>query len=191
MTFGRKYGCVNREIKVYLLSTLKFMLKLRKATIGDLALLQAWDEEPHVNKSDPNDDWNWETELVKSYDWRELLIAEVNEVPMGFIQIINPAQEETQYWGEMEEGYRAIDIWIGPPEYLGKGYGTIMMKLALKRCFESKEVNCVLIDPLTSNVRAIKFYERLGFRFVEDRRFGEDECKVYQFVREDWTKSNF
>lgn len=164
------------------------MLKLRKATIHDLALLQAWDEEPHVNKSDPNDDWNWEIELVKSYDWRELLIAEVDGVPMGFIQIINPAREETRYWGEIEEGYRAIDIWIGPPEFLDKGYGTIIMKLALSRCFESKEVHTVLIDPLASNIRAIQFYERLGFRFVEDRKFGEDECKVYEFVREDFNK---
>ncbi|MCW5911567.1 MAG: acetyltransferase [Cyclobacteriaceae bacterium] len=162
------------------------MLILRQASVRDLELLQAWDEEPHVNKSDPNDDWNWETELSKAHSWRELLIAEADGVPMGFIQIINPAQEETQYWGEIAEGYRAIDIWIGPPGYLGKGYGTAMMQQALQRCFKHPDVMAVLIDPLVSNIRACRFYERLGFQYVEDRTFGEDDCRVYRFLRTDW-----
>jgi aminoglycoside 6'-N-acetyltransferase len=29
------------------------------------------------------------------------------------IQIIDPAQEETHYWGDVEAELRAIDIWIG------------------------------------------------------------------------------
>lgn len=43
---------------------------------------------------------------------------------IGVIQVIDPAGEETQYWGNIGEGYRAIDIWIGEAEDLGKGYGT-------------------------------------------------------------------
>jgi aminoglycoside 6'-N-acetyltransferase len=44
----------------------------------------------------------------------------------------------------------------------------------------------VLIDPLASNTRAHRFYERLGFEFVERRRFGEDDCLVYQLLRARW-----
>ena len=54
------------------------MLHLRPATINDLELLRRWDEEPHVVDSDPNDDWGWETELLRSPPWREQLIAEVD-----------------------------------------------------------------------------------------------------------------
>jgi len=41
-------------------------IHLRPATIDDLPLLLKWDEEPHVIESDPNDDWQWETELLRS-----------------------------------------------------------------------------------------------------------------------------
>jgi aminoglycoside 6'-N-acetyltransferase len=105
---------------------------------------------------------------------------------IGFVQIINPAQEESQYWGEISEGFRAIDIWIGSETDLGKGYGTEIMQKSLERCFLIPEVTSVLIDPLTSNVRAINFYERLGFKFLEDRRFGDCDCKVYTISRGDW-----
>jgi aminoglycoside 6'-N-acetyltransferase len=162
------------------------MIKLREATIKDLETLKHWDEQPHVMKSDPIDDWHWEIELLKKHNWRELLIAEMESTPIGFIQIIDPAKEETHYWGEISTGYRAIDIWIGELSNLGKGFGTIMMTQALERCFFNPEVHSVVIDPLSSNARAISFYERMGFRFVEDRRFGDDDCKVYMITRNEW-----
>lgn len=158
-------------------------IKLRTAIIHDLETLKHWDTQPHVHDSDPNDDWNWEVELQKDEPWREQLIAEKDGRPIGFIQIIDPYKEETHYWGDVAENFRAIDIWIGLAVDLGQGYGTIMMKLALAKCFEPPEVKAVVIDPLKSNYRAHKFYERLGFQFVEERLFGEDLCWVYQLTR--------
>ena len=49
----------------------------------------------------------------------------------------------------------------------------------------------ILIDPLASNVRAHAFYERLGFRFVERRCFGDDECLVYRLDRVDDLATRF
>jgi aminoglycoside 6'-N-acetyltransferase len=165
-------------------------IQLRSATIEDLIILQYWDQQQHNIDADPNDDWNWEFELTRTVPWREQLIAELNNRPIGFIQIIDPHEEESHYWGEVAKNLRAIDIWIGLKEDLGKGYGTIMMRLALDRCFENTATEAVLIDPLKSNIRAIQFYERLGFRFVEERTFGEDECCVYQFDKKDWKPFN-
>lgn len=136
--------------------------------------------------SDPNDDWQWEIELGRHPDWREQLIAEADGRPIGFLQIIDPVREESHYWGEVEENLRAVDIWIGEAADLGRGYGTAMMRLALARCFADPQVVAVLVDPLASNTRAHRFYERLGFRFVERRRFGADECCVYRLERADW-----
>ncbi|NEQ54664.1 MAG: GNAT family N-acetyltransferase, partial [Leptolyngbya sp. SIO3F4] len=70
---------------------------------------------------------------------------------------------------------------------LGKGYGTQMMHLALARCFAEPDVTDVLIDPLVSNTRAHRFYERLGFRQIERRQFGDDDCFVYRLTREEWS----
>jgi aminoglycoside 6'-N-acetyltransferase len=169
------------------------MMNLRPARPADLALLRHWDAQPHVagakhaDPSDPQDDWGWETELGRQVDWREQLIAEVEGRPIGFIQIIDPAREDSHYWGEAPADLRAIDIWIGDARDLGRGHGTAMMRLALTRCFTDPVVRAVLIDPLASNVRTHRFYERLGFRFVERRQFGSDDCFVYRLDRADYT----
>ena len=160
-------------------------ITLRPATINDLSLLRHWDEQPHVFASDP-DDWNWEVELHRHPSWRRQLIAELDNKPIGFIQIIDPAEEETHYWGDVPGHLRALDIWIGEKENLGKGYGTEMMKLAINLSFAGNDAEAILLDPLASNTKAHRFYERLGFKFVEPRQFGEDHCFVYRLDRHDW-----
>ena len=158
-------------------------MKLRPATIADVPLLRQWDDEPHVIESDPNDDWQWETELGKDVAWREQLIAEVAGRAIGFVQIIDPALEESHYWGDVPAGLRAIDIWIGEPDALGKGHGTLMMREAIARCFAAPDVTAIIIDPLASNTRAIRFCERFGFTPVERRWFGADDCLVMRLER--------
>ena len=164
------------------------MITLRPATIADLALLRHWDEQPHVVASDPNDEWAWEVELARSPPWREQLVAEAEGRAVGFVQVIDPAREETHYWGSVPEGVRAIDVWIGEAEDLNRGYGTRIMTRALERCFADPGVGAVLVDPLTGNTRARRFYERLGFEFVERRRFGKDDCSVYRMPRAAWAR---
>jgi len=163
--------------------TIRDRVKLRTAIPNDLALLRRWDEQPHVIASDPNDDWNWETELTRSPDWREQLIAETDGRPIGFLQIIDPAREETGYWSCSKPGQRAIDIWIGEAADLGRGYGSEMMRQAIARCFADPTVGAILVDPLDTNTRAHRFYERLGFEYVARRCFGEDSCFVYRLRR--------
>lgn len=161
-------------------------IALRPATIKDLPLLLYWDEQPHIIASNPNDSWDWEPELKQDVDWQEMFIAELDRRPIGFLQIIDPAREKTHYWGKIKEHCRAIDIWIGEEKDLGKGYGTEMMTLAIDHCFTDPNVHTIWIDPLESNKDAVRFYERIGFEFVERRRFGEDDCLVYQLKRENW-----
>ncbi len=160
-------------------------LLLRSATIDDLELLQHWDEQPHVIASDPNDDWHWQRELVRTPDWREQLIAEAKGTPIAFVQIIDPVREESHYWGDCAEHLRAVDIWLGESAHLGQGFGTRIMALTIERCF-AEPVEAILVDPLESNTRAHVFYERIGFERVERRSFGEDDCIVYRLDRSRW-----
>jgi len=169
------------------MKTQKANITLRPATPDDLAILRHWDEQPHTVASDPNDDWEWEKELPRRPPWREQLMAELDGRPLGFVQIIDPAEEETHYWGDVPPNLRAIDIWIGEAEDLGRGYGTVMMTQAIERCFADPQVSEILIDPLETNTRAHRFYERMGFEFVENRTFDEnDYCRVYHLTRDRW-----
>jgi aminoglycoside 6'-N-acetyltransferase len=159
---------------------------LRSATAADLPLLRHWCEQSHVLACGVrNDEWQWEQELGRARDGREQLIAELDGRPIGFVQIIDPAREESRHWGDVPAGLRAVDIWLGDAADLGKGHGKRIMAIALARCFADPSVTAVLVDPLARNLRAHRFYQRLGFRFVERRRFDDDDCFVLRLDRDD------
>lgn len=165
-------------------------VSLRPATLADVPLLLEWDEQPHVvAASGADDSVDWVADITGSDGWGEQLIAEEDGRPVGVVQVIDPALEPTHYWGDCGPGLRAIDIWIGSAPDLGRGLGSQMMRLALDRCFATPEVTAVLIDPLAPNVAARRFYERLGFRPVGPRRFGDDDCIVYRLARDGWDSS--
>ncbi len=167
----------------------KPQIRLRQATPDHQSLLEHWDSQPHVIAAAGDDDgWDWEYELPRHPPWRELLIAECDGRPIGFIQIIDPAEEETHYWGDIGPNLRAIDIWIGDLKDIGQGYGTVMMQMALQRCFAPPEVTAVLLDPLVSNTKAHRLYERIGFERIDHRVFDTDDCYVYRLDRPTWER---
>ncbi len=128
---------------------------MRPARLDDADRLRAWDEKPHIIEiMGENEDRDRGRELARHPPWRWWFIAEVEGNPIGTVQIIDPAEEEPRYWGEVEPNLRAIDIWIGEEEYIGRGFGTAMMAFALAHCFGKTGVTAVLIDPLVSNMKA-------------------------------------
>src|SRR5690349_14183276 len=162
-------------------------VQLRRATADDIPRLAHWDEQPHVIAATGDDDViDWAVELAHQDDVQEVLIAEVAGRPLGVVQIIDPANERTHYWGDIEQHLRAIDIWIGDAADLGHGHGTAMMREALERCFAPPDVTAVVIDPLASNTDAQRFYVRLGFEPVGPRTFGNDDCLVHRLERAVW-----
>jgi aminoglycoside 6'-N-acetyltransferase len=167
----------------------KPMITLRPATPADVALLEAWDDEPVVAASDPNDDWDWENDTLKA-EGLENLIAELDGRAIGFVQITDLVRDASRYWGEPQPGLMAIDIWIGEPDARGQGNGRAMMTLAIERCFADPDIHTILIDPLASNTDAIGFYLWMGFQFLEHRRFGADDCAVHRLTRAEWRAIN-
>jgi aminoglycoside 6'-N-acetyltransferase len=163
-------------------------VKLRTATLDDVDMLNYWDTKEHVITTSGHEERDWAEEISSNADWLEVLIAEHEGESIGVLQIVDPLREETHYWGECEPDLRAIDIWIGEEKNLGVGFGTQMMTLILKKCFANENVTAVLLDPLVNNTDAIRFYERLGFKRVERRMFGVDDCYVYRLDRQDWQR---
>jgi aminoglycoside 6'-N-acetyltransferase len=160
------------------------MLTLRPATQADIPLLEAWDDEPVVVAADPNDDWEWPQTLAAI--GLENLMAELDGRLIGFIQITDLERDASHYWGEPQPGFMAIDIWIGEADARGQGHGRAMMAQAIARCFADPAIHTVLIDPLATNKDAIRFYEKMGFAFLEHRTFGADLCAVHHLTRAAW-----
>ena len=174
-------------------------LTLRPATAADVVWLDLWDTDPDVIACTTDDrsatvafqdtDWSEELALVAQDEHSEYLIAELDGRPIGAMQICDPHLENTHYWGEIAPNLRAIDIWIGTADDRARGHGTEMMQLALQRCFADARVTAIVIDPLASNEAAHRFYRRLGFRAIDRRSFGEDDCLIHELTRQDWLAS--
>ena len=143
-------------------------MNLRPATPDDLGLLRRRDAGPRRNPG-----------------WQPQLTAEHQGRAIGLIRIVDPSKEESGDWCCVSPDKRAIDLWISNEADLGRGYGTEIMKLAIRLCFGDSAVSAVLVEPRCDNEREQRFYERLGFRDVARRRIGEDESYVYKLTRED------
>lgn len=164
-------------------------LNLRPATLADVPLLRRWDTVQEVISSDPDSDWEWETELGRDPAWREQWIMQWNGRDIGFLQIIDPQLEDSHYWGDCGPDLRAVDLWIGEADCLGRGLGTRIMRIALARCFAVPNVKEVWVDPLAAHRIVHPFYQRLGFEPVGERAFDLDVCLVHKLTRERWMQS--
>lgn len=78
---------------------------------------------------------------------------------------IGEIQYAHQYLGEEYEWSAGVDIFIGEPDARGRGLGTEAMRTMLRYLFEVKRCHRVTIDPEVANGRAIRSYEKAGFRF--------------------------
>jgi aminoglycoside 6'-N-acetyltransferase len=61
----------------------------------------------------------------------------------------------------------AIDIFIGEPDHWSRGVGSAALRALLGYLFEREGASRVLIDPRVVNERAIRCYEKAGFRKVK------------------------
>lgn len=57
-----------------------------------------------------------------------------------------------------------VGIFIGDKDYWGKGYGTDAMKVLLKFIFNQMNIHKVKLSVYAFNERAIKCYEKCGFK---------------------------
>lgn len=169
-------------------------LVIRVATEADVPILEQWDRDPNViacTTDDPDalqafPGAVWREEIAMNSELTCYYIAEHGRRPIGGMQVIDPRLEPTHYWGEIEPNLRAIDIWIGDPSDRNKGLGAAMMSAVIDRCFSDLTVTAIVIDPLNSNTDAHRFYQRLGFKIIGRRMFGEDDCLVHRLERSDW-----
>ena len=66
-----------------------------------------------------------------------------------------------------------LGIFIGDKDYRDKGYGTEAIKLILEYGFKYMNLNNIKLDLMAFNIRALKCYEKCGFKEYGRRR----KCK--------------
>lgn len=89
------------------------------------------------------------------------LIAEINGVAVGYTKLKGQSSGDGVTGTNPMELQRIYSI----KEYIGKGVGAELMKASISVAKE-KGFNCIWLGVWEKNERAIKFYERWGFKKV-------------------------
>ncbi|KPB06359.1 GNAT family N-acetyltransferase [Bacillus sp. CHD6a] len=90
---------------------------------------------------------------------------------IGYIQVypINKATSTLEEYFEMERVY-GLDQFIGDTGYWNKGIGTLLITTMVTFLLTKKGANQIVMDPMLSNGRAIKCYEKCGFKKIRELR---------------------
>ena len=96
-------------------------------------------------------------------------IAFEQDQPIGYIQSYVVQDSGDGWWeDEQDPGARGIDQFLAASDQLGRGLGTRMVRAFVERLFEDPAVTHVQTDPDPRNARAIRCYEKAGFRAVKE-----------------------
>lgn len=142
----------------------------REATPADLPMLAAWLAEPHVAKwwnDGPEASLAEIRQAMESID-TEPLVVELDGRPIAYLQSYDPHLEEDHPYQDQPFGTLGMDISIGPSDLVGKGHGSAIVQQYAEMLFEEGCVR-IVIDPHPDNLRAIRAYEKAGFRAFDRR----------------------
>ncbi|MBA2307335.1 GNAT family N-acetyltransferase [Candidatus Dependentiae bacterium] len=152
----------------------KHQVTFKEVTAENLPLLFQWFKQSYVQQwwPTPQKDEFFANFLqrIRSKDTRPYLVF-IDNKPIGYIQYyhIDRSLEKSGAWlPELPEATVGTDQFIGDPDYLGKGYGTLFIKEFIKYLTNTLEphITTIIVDPDPSNQAAIRCYEKVGFIVV-------------------------
>ena len=147
------------------------MYKLRELERKDLPEINKWRNDPKLIESlgapfryiNLNVDEKWFDNYMsnRSNTVRCAIVTESDDNIIGRVTIasINNINRTA-----------TLGIFIGDKDYRDKGYGTEAIKLILEYGFKYMNLNNIKLDLMAFNTRALKCYEKCGFKEYGRRR---------------------
>ena len=86
--------------------------------------------------------------------------------PVGYLQYY-PVEKAEDYELETAEHTWGLDLFIGEPDFWNRGIGTTTLQLIIRHLFDHRAAQRIVIDPRVDNPRAIRCYEKAGFRKIK------------------------
>lgn len=133
-----------------------------------IPLLRNWLKEPHVSEFWQETDYEEEfrQKFLSKLPDRGVCpyIIQVNSKPVGYIQHYEAQKVGGGWWPDAEDGTFGIDQFIGEPSLIGRGLGTQIIEKFVNELFQLPSVTKIITDPEPKNMRAIRAYEKAGFK---------------------------
>lgn len=168
-------------------------VSFRIATAGDLPRFARWLSDPDVARWYDDGEATVEhlgrryREMFAGTDPATGYVIIVDEADVGYLQAYEIASE-ADYARQLDlpDPYRddavGIDLYLGAPSFRGAGWGPVVLRAFLRSHvfgplggFGSDGAPSAVIGPEPANVRAIRAYERAGFRWFKTVRVEADE----------------
>jgi aminoglycoside 6'-N-acetyltransferase len=136
----------------------------RPMTTADLSRVRCWLAAPHVAQwwGDPDEQYALVSGDLDHPSMQQFIVA-FDAHPFAYLQCYDPTAWPNHGFGDLPPGARGIDQFIGEAEMIDRGHGS-----ALIRAFAGDLLRygtpLVLTDPSPDNSRAIRAYEKAGFR---------------------------
>ena len=147
---------------------------IRLMTEVDVPMLHAWLHKPHVAEW-----WAGEEGLsleeakakylprVMAADRVTPYIATLDGQPIGYAQSYVALGSGGGWWeDEIDPGVRGIDQFLSEASMLGQGLGASLVIALVELLFRDPAVTKIQTDPDPTNLRAIRCYEKAGFKAV-------------------------
>jgi RimJ/RimL family protein N-acetyltransferase len=132
-----------------------------------LPLMRKWLRETHVAEfwQEPEDENEFREKYFLKLKNRGIssYIIHLNDTPIGYIQSYEAKSIGSGWWPDAKPGTYGIDQFIGDPEFMNKGLGSIIIFRFVEILFQNSNVLDVIADPDPTNSRAIRAYEKIGF----------------------------
>ena len=143
-------------------------------TVSDLPLMRCWLESPHVREwwGEPNTELGYIRDMIEDRDTTRPFIFSVNGEPVGYIQYWFIGHHQNETWiadhpwlAELPSDAIGVDLTIGEAGLLSRGVGSAVLQLFTERLLAEGH-RTIIIDPDPANGRAVRAYEKAGFRAI-------------------------
>ena len=150
-------------------------------TAADLPLIRRWLGAPHVAQwwFDPAEQFELVSGDLGHPGMAQFIVATDNR-PFAYLQCYNLSAWNFGF-GRQPDGTRGLDQFIGEADMLNCGHGSTFIRDFTERLLADGTPR-VVIDPSPDNTRAIRAYEKAGFR--REREVDTPDGRALLMVRD-------
>lgn len=148
-------------------------LHIRRLQVEDIPTMARWLSDPRVlayyeGRDNPHDEAKVQDVFFARKEENEAAcLFSYEGKPLGYVQFYPVPPEELSALGyDAAEAVYGMDQFIGEPEYWNRGIGSLMIRVVVRYLFTECGATRVIMDPVVENERAIRAYEKCGFRRV-------------------------
>jgi RimJ/RimL family protein N-acetyltransferase len=164
-------------------------IEFRPVRSDDLAMLGEWMTRPHWQEwwGDASEEIGFVRDMVEGRDTTRPYLFLIGGEPAGYVQAWFIGDHQNEQWiagnpwlAELPSDTVGVDISIADPQLLGRGVGTAVVSAFTRMLLAEGHTN-IIIDPDSANRRAVRAYEKAGFRPIESLLGRSGDSLIMQF----------